>query len=220
VNDRDALIVSVVLVGAGAWWWLRRSGGDASAGAAFDAGGFLSSVDAAIESVSGQIVTTAGGLVSRLGGESMSISIAGLDAIKSHEALRLVKYRDQAGLWTIGYGHLIRPWENFDAGITEEKALGLLVADLAEAERAVNAGVRVPVSQSMYDAMVSLAFNIGSGAFASSSVLRRVNQGDLEGAASAFALWNKVTIDGALVVSNGLVSRRAAEAAMFRAGWA
>lgn len=155
------------------------------------------------------------GLNSMIGGRRMDISISGIDAIKEHEALRLTKYQDQAGKWTIGYGHLIGPFESFPGAITEEKALSLLVRDLDTAESAVNALVTVPITQEQYDALVSLAFNIGAGAFRTSSVLRRLNAGDTAGAAAAFALWNKVNIGGRLVASAGLSTRRASEAALF-----
>ena len=148
----------------------------------------------------------------------MRTSINGLDRIKEHEALRLTKYRDQAGKWTIGYGHLIRAFESFPGAITEEQALGLLVSDLATAESAVNAVVRVPITQEQFDALVSLAFNIGAGAFRGSTVVKRLNAGDAVGAAAAFAMWNKIDQGGQLVVSQGLVNRRAAEAQLFIQG--
>ena len=151
-------------------------------------------------------------------GNTMRTSINGIDRIKEHEALRLTKYLDQAGKWTIGYGHLIRAFESFPGPITEEKALGLLVADLAAAESAVNANVKVAITQEQFDALVSLAFNIGSGNFRGSSVVRRLNAGDAIGAAAAFALWNKIEQGGQLVVSQGLVNRRAAEAQLFSQG--
>jgi lysozyme len=73
----------------------------------------------------------------------------------------------------------------------------------------------VNVTQNQYDAMVSLAFNIGITAFGRSSVLRQVNVRNWQAAAKAFALWNKSTVRGRLVVLAGLTARRAAEAALY-----
>ncbi len=215
MNDRAAVVASSLLVALGAWWFWRRPEDQAAGGGGFDV---FSAVDQAISGVADQIVTTTGGMLARVGDGRMNISVNGMDAIKAHEALRLTKYRDQAGKWTIGYGHLILPWENFDAGITEQEALGLLVSDLADAEAEVNARVRVSISQAMYDALVSLAFNIGAGAFAGSTVVRRLNQGDFAGAADAILMWNKVTINGQLQPSAGLTARREDERRRFLSG--
>ena len=151
-------------------------------------------------------------------GGKMHTSINGQDIIKNHEALRLTVYPDQRGLPTIGYGHLLKPGESFPNGINEEQAGALLVGDLATAENAVNAGVKVSITQNQFDALVSLAFNIGAGAFRSSTVLRKLNAGDVAGSAAAFALWNKVSQGGQLVVSAGLMNRRTDEANLFLDG--
>ena len=141
-----------------------------------------------------------------------SLNKTGLDLIKESEALRLDVYLDQAGLPTIGYGHLIKSGEVFTT-ITEE----LLRDDVATAENLVNQLVTVELTQNMFNALVSLVFNIGSGNFASSTLLRKLNAGDYEGAQNEFPRWNKITINGVLVVSNGLVARRGREASEFLA---
>src|SRR5690606_2615038 len=66
-----------------------------------------------------------------------------------------------------------------------------------------------------FDALVSLAFNIGIGAFSGSSALRELNAGRIANVPAKMQLWNKITVGGKKVVSNGLVRRRAAEAALF-----
>ena len=63
--------------------------------------------------------------------------------------------------------------------------------------------------------MLSLTYNIGTGAFSTSTVLRKVNSGDIAGAADAFLLWDKGTVDGQLVVIPGLLKRRQAERTVF-----
>jgi lysozyme len=95
--------------------------------------------------------------------------------------------------------------------ITAAQADAILAADLAKFEKAVSAALRVPVWQHEFDACVSLAFNIGGGAFGKSSVVSRLNRGDRAGAAAAFLMWTKA---GGRVLP-GLVTRGRAEAALF-----
>lgn len=145
---------------------------------------------------------------------SKKVSAAGLEKIKRFEELRLKPYNDVGDLPTIGYGHLIRPDEDYllsPNGISEAKAESLLVADLAAAERAVKTLVDVPLTQSQYDALVSLVFNIGASAFATSTMLKLINQGDYNGAAAEFQKWNKVNKREVA----GLTARRALEQQTF-----
>ncbi len=124
-------------------------------------------------------------------------------------------YRCPAGVWTIGWGHT-GPDVHEGQTITEAEADRLLDLDLDEAEADVAAKITVPTNDNAFAAMVSLRFNIGRDAFAGSTVLRLHNAGDWAGAARAFALWNKArNAQGKLVVLNGLVRRRAAEAALY-----
>ena len=143
----------------------------------------------------------------------MKISPAGIAAIKRHEGLRLHAYLDSAGVATVGHGHTgnVQPGQH----ISEAEAEQLLRDDLAQAEAAVNNGVRVPVTQEQYDAMVSLAFNIGGSAFGKSTLLQKLNEGDIHAAANEFLRWDKITVNGAKEVLPGLTSRRRAERAMF-----
>ena len=96
------------------------------------------------------------GLIILSGGLFMAyqISQSGINKIKKHEALRLEPYKDSAGLWTIGYGHLLKQGEWWDA-ITESFAEDLLRNDLAIAEKAVNDFVLVPINQNKYDALIN-----------------------------------------------------------------
>ena len=140
-----------------------------------------------------------------------------VDIIKKFEGLRLEAYRDSTGVWTIGYGHT-------GAGvlggifITEEQATRYLVTDLAWADSTVRRAVGVTLTEEQRAALISLTFNIGSGAFLSSTVLRRVNVRDFEGAADAFLMWNKITVNGQKVISTGLKNRRERERAIFLTG--
>ena len=126
------------------------------------------------------------------------------------EGLRLKAYRDVGGIWTIGYGHT-GPDVYAGKTITVEQAADLALVDIEEASDAVNRGVKVPITQNQFDALVSLTYNIGVGAFARSTCLRRLNQRDFDGAAEALTWWNKVK--GRVV--DGLVNRRNAEKELF-----
>jgi lysozyme len=129
--------------------------------------------------------------------------------VKRFEGLRLNAYVCPAGKLTIGWGHTktVKPGQV----ITEEEAEDLLFDDVTEFAVGVQKLVKVPVTQSQYDAMVSLAFNIGLGAFGGSTLLRKVNSNDFAGAAEEFPRWNR----GGGKVLSGLVKRRAAERALF-----
>lgn len=140
---------------------------------------------------------------------SMSISPAGIALIQAHEGLRLTAYRDSGGVWTIGYGSTGGVRRGMT--ITRDQAVLRLYHDLDTAEAAVNNRVTVPLSQPQFDALVSLVFNIGGGAFRKSTLLQKLNVGDSAGAANEFMRWVKAKGR----VLGGLVTRRAAERALF-----
>lgn len=141
----------------------------------------------------------------------MQLSAAGLDFIKSHEGFSAVPYNDGFGFWTIGYGHRIKTGESFTR-ISQAEALQLLAADTAWAQSAVKRLVRVPLTQSMFDALVSLVFNWGEGNFSRSSHLQKLNAGDYYGAADRIS---QHPITSAGQVAPGLVRRRREESQMF-----
>ncbi len=132
--------------------------------------------------------------------------------IKQWEGLRLQAYRDPVGIWTIGYGHTrdVQPGRT----ITEAEAERLLRADLAEAEAVVAGSVTVPLSDHRFGALVSLVYNIGAGAFAGSTLLRRLNAGDYDAVPGELQRW--VYAGGRKLT--GLVNRRAAESALWVRG--
>lgn len=145
-------------------------------------------------------------------------SPAGIAFIQHWEGLpgghaALTAYQDSKGVWTIGWGHTAGVHEGMTCSL--EAALAWLDADLDEAESAVCLYVTVPLTDNQFDALASLVYNIGTTAFRSSTLLRKLNARDYAGAAAQFAAWNKVTIQGQLEVSNGLTNRRTAEAGEF-----
>lgn len=150
--------------------------------------------------------------------KNMNISSIGKDLIKEFEGLRLSAYDDGVGVWTIGYGTTIYPnkvkVKRGDA-CTKEQAETYLSNDLKAFEATVNSSVTVSLTQNQYDALVSITYNIGSGAFKNSTLLRKLNAGDYKGAADQFLVWNKGTIGGKKVVIKGLDNRRHKERNLF-----
>lgn len=144
----------------------------------------------------------------------MKTSVKGRAFIWCRELCVLQAYDDGVGVMTIGVGHTAaagRPVPRRGLTITLEEASDLFAKDLGKYEKAVNDAVKVSVNQAQFDAMVSLCFNIGPGAFKRSSVLRHLNKGDYGRAAASFGLWNKAKGK----VLRGLVKRRKAETQIF-----
>lgn len=153
----------------------------------------------------------------------MHISDRGLNLLKQSEGLRTSAYKDQAGLDTIGYGHLIthadRMAGRFQNPLTEVEATQLLQADIEGAEEAVIMLVNTPINQNQFDALVDFVFNLGQAAFASSTLLKRINRGDMK-IADEFLKWSKVhnPKTGVLEENKGLLARRKKEAALWDEG--
>jgi len=162
----------------------------------------------------------------------MKLSDNGLRTLKRCEgcvlrAGRHVIYDDKTGLpvaanaplpagATIGYGHLIKPGEDFQGGITEKSATELLRRDVATAENAVNTAITTSLRQNQFDALVLLCFNIGARNFANSTVVKYINNPNFKSnayptLADAWRAWNKT--GGTTNV--GLVRRRDKELKLF-----
>ena len=142
------------------------------------------------------------------------LSENGLAFIKGFETFEPLPYDDGYGYPTVGYGHLILPGEDFSKGLTEPQAAALFERDLMKYKDCVLRRTPVPLEDGMYDALVSLCFNIGTGAYGSSTLRRMVVRGDHAGAIGQFPRWNKA----AGRVSRGLTRRRYAEAQMYAQG--
>jgi lysozyme len=145
----------------------------------------------------------------------MIVNQAAIDLIKEFEGFEEKAYRDPVGILTIGYG------TTKAAGVGIDPQLGMTITQ-DDAERYLQLAVQkfaakiedmidVPVTDNQFGALVSLAYNIGPSALAKSTVMKRLNAGDYQGAADAFAMWNKA---GGKVLA-GLTRRRAAERALF-----
>ena len=141
----------------------------------------------------------------------MKTSQKGIDLIKSCEGFMGREYKDAVGIPTIGYGHVIRQGESFDE-LDEAEATNLLAVDLVKFEAAVLGCVDVELTQNQFDALVSFTYNLGPNNLKTSTLLKKLNGEDYEGAANEFTKWVKA---GGQTLP-GLVKRRLAEQAMFR----
>ena len=162
----------------------------------------------------------------------MHISNYGIELLKEYEGAVIrnrkhVIYDDKTGQpvntdkplprgATIGYGHLIKPDEDFRNGITESTATELLRSDIATTERAVQDNITVPLTQNQFDALVIFAYNIGNQNFANSTVVKYINNLDFHSSIYptidvAWRAWCKT--NGHL--SPGLIRRRDAELKLF-----
>ena len=139
---------------------------------------------------------------------SLRINEAGLDIIKKSEGLRLEAY-SSGGRQYIGYGHQMKAGE--PSKITEAQATALLRQDVKVAEDGVRKRLTRPANENEFSAMVSLAYNLGTGAFGRSLVPQYFNEGRKQAAADAFRNHNKA---GGKVISH-LTSRREEERELF-----
>lgn len=143
-----------------------------------------------------------------------------IEHVKRWEGLKLTAYPDPGSKngepWTIGYGHTSDGFMKVARGlsITVQQAEAALEFDLNETAAKVDELVKVELSDNQFGALVSFAFNVGLAAFARSTLLKKLNKGDLAAVPGELARWNKN--DGK--VMKGLVNRRAAEAGLWAKG--
>jgi lysozyme len=141
------------------------------------------------------------------------VSRAAIELIKKFEGYRQKAAQLPDGRWTIGYGHTLTARQG--AEVSEADAEALLMYDLIAVAHAVNEHSYTPLTQNQFDALCCFAFNIGVDNFRRSSVLRRVNEGQMLQAACAMEMWRKADFEGERIVIDALVRRRAAEKTLF-----
>ena len=139
----------------------------------------------------------------------MKISLEGLSLIKKFEGCKLQAYYCSGGVLTIGYGHTGGVKET-DV-ITQEEADKLLKGDVLRFEKYVEDNVKVELDQSQFDALVAWTFNLGVGNLKSSTMLKKLNNGEFESVPFEMRRWNKA---GGKTL-NGLIRRRQAESLLF-----
>jgi len=145
------------------------------------------------------------------------MSKQGLEHLKRWEGLRLQAYQDSKGVWTIGYGHTSaagKPFVQKGMTITAQEAEEMLARDLGQYERAVEDGVKVPLTDSQFAALVSFTYNVGVSAFKRSTLLKKLNRGDYDSVASELMKWTR----SGNKQLKGLKNRRAAEAGLWAKG--
>ena len=135
----------------------------------------------------------------------MKTSLQGISLIRDREGCRLAAYLDSVGVPTIGCGHTAGVV--MGATISQQEADAMLAEDLKWSEAAVNEGVKAPLEQNQFDALVSFVFNVGRGAFLNSTLLRMLNAGRMDEAASQFDRWH---------IPPEITSRRNGEREQFR----
>jgi len=147
----------------------------------------------------------------------MQMSQGGLDnLLKRFEGCKLKAYRCPAGICTIGYGHTSAagaPEVVDGMTITQTRADEILKRDLVKYESAVLSLLKVELTQNQFDVLVDFAYNAGVGSLKTSTLLKKVNAGDLDAVPAELMKWTK----GGGKVLPGLVRRRNAEAAWWNA---
>ena len=153
----------------------------------------------------------------------MKTSTKGLIALMNSEGVVLPSYKDSANVWTLGVGHTRAagvPKPGPGVSVTLKQAVDLFRRDIVKYEAGVNRAIKVPLKQHEFDALVHWHYN--SGAIATATLTKKINAGDMHGAAAEFARWNKITVRAGgkkkRVVSKGLVTRRKMETALFTSG--
>tara|TARA_R110002124_G_scaffold229569_1_gene394755 strand:+ start:172 stop:615 length:444 start_codon:yes stop_codon:yes gene_type:complete len=145
----------------------------------------------------------------------MRINEIGLNLIKTFEGFRSEPYFCSAMVATIGFGST---W-SFDGSrvtlshprINEAEAEELLLREIRNSEKAVNRLIKIELNENEHSALQSFVYNLGSGRLQSSTLRRKINRGDFEGAADEFPKWRRA---GGKILK-GLVLRRAAERKLF-----
>lgn len=157
------------------------------------------------------------------------ITAAFIPLIKTLEGYKLVRYKDSAGFDTIGVGHLIvKPYDSaldsvigiIDSSlldsVTDEQCDRLLEHDVQNVVELLN-NILIPVklSPNQFDALVSLAYNIGGTAFRKSTVFLKLLNDEYEEAAQAFLRWQLARVNGDLTFVKGMYTRRIIEKCIF-----
>ncbi|MEZ9503242.1 lysozyme [Vibrio sp. 10N.286.51.B11] len=150
----------------------------------------------------------------------LTTSEQGLSHVANEEGCRLKPYQCSADVWTAGLGHTksVTPEMVF----TEQQAAVYFVEDISAAEQVVNKHINQTASQGEYDMMVSFVFNLGAGNFTRSTLLKKFNQGDHQGACNEYPRWVFVNgKDCRFKQSNcaGIPKRRTKEQQVCLNGW-
>lgn len=136
---------------------------------------------------------------------ALAVSAVGLVSIASFEGYRGQAYKDTGGIPTIGYGET--KGVKMGQVTTPDRALVQLLKSTNRHTEEIKKCIKVPLYQHELDAFASFSYNVGTGAFCRSTLVKKLNAGDYEGACNEMPKW--VYVNG--VKSKGLESRRLAE---------
>jgi lysozyme len=145
--------------------------------------------------------------------QNMKLSDKGRKELELSEGKRYRAYKDSAGLYTTGIGHLIRPDETYliTKVLTEKEVQDIFTKDIIKHEKIVKEKIKVDVSQGLYDALVSLAYNTGT---IYKSIVDLVNEGDMEALAKRWRT-TAITVNNGRTIIAGLQRRREREVNLF-----
>jgi lysozyme len=152
--------------------------------------------------------------------EHLKLSPAGANLIKHFEGClkphggKFKAYKCPANVWTIGWGSTHHGGHKIDAATewTLEECSEAFLRDMASFERDVRHYVKVPLEQFQFDALTSFTYNVGASNLAKSTLLKKLNARDYDGAAQEFKKWNKA--NGKTLA--GLTRRRQSESLLFQ----
>jgi len=182
----------------GAIWFAVRTGQEKGRAISADAG-----------QESGQGFSFPSHLLSFAAAVTKKITATTLDFLRAREGFRSTPYAD-AGGYSIGYGRFLGEKPAI-VSVTRQQAETWLTEDAQKAARAIIKLVRVPLNQNQFDALISFVYNLGEGALARSTLLKKLNASDYAGASQEFRRW---VYSGGKVLT-GLVARRALERDLF-----
>ena len=124
----------------------------------------------------------------------MITSSKGVNTLIEHEGIRLKAYLDSKGIPTIGVGTIRYPngvRVKLGDKCTLAQAMTWLTKDLGQFEKVINRSVKVPLTQYQFDALADFVYNIGGYAFENSTLLKKLNRKDYDGAGRQFVVWTK-----------------------------
>ncbi|ECG3392626.1 lysozyme, partial [Salmonella enterica subsp. enterica serovar Mbandaka] len=130
-------------------------------------------------------------VLAAVGGGAIAIAsalITGPTGNDGLEGVRYKPYRDVVGIWTVCYGHTgndIMIGKTY----TESQCKALLNKDLNTVARQINPYIKVPIPETTRGALYSFVYNVGTGNFRTSTLLRKINQGDIKGACDQLRRW-------------------------------
>jgi len=144
-----------------------------------------------------------------------SVPSPAIDIIVAFEGFSAKPYLCPAGIPTIGYGSTqYRNGKKItlkDPAVTKMQAMDILLHEAQKFANAVDAMVHSPMTDNQFSALISFAYNLGSGRLRASTLLRKINRGDYFGAANEFDKW----VFAGRKKLKGLVRRRSAEKWLF-----